>query len=188
MRAELREMMDERDKAREARMEAFEASIAKSLSKLDQIPTQSTQTWMIIAAAGGTVLLILGILQFARQEFFGASQFTASTYEQAHDAKALADKASKDVGEIKGGLYDTNKKHSLRNPQSQMSRGKYLSLEEARRSGAFKRFCEEHPSKADRARFLKLLTAMSQGALEGEETSAKDRAASSSGTRIRRDI
>jgi len=47
-----------------------------------------------------------------------------------------------------------------------MSRGKYLSLEEARQSGEFRRFCKEHPSKADRQRFLKLLTAMSQGALE----------------------
>ncbi len=51
-----------------------------------------------------------------------------------------------------------------------MSRGKYLSLEEARQSGAFKRFCAEHRSKAERERFLKLLMVMSQGALEGEET------------------
>jgi hypothetical protein len=67
-----------------------------------------------------------------------------------------------------------------------MSRGKYLSLEEARQSGAFKRFCKEHPSQADRKRFLKLLTVMSQGALEGEETSGRGRAANSSGTRTRR--
>lgn len=38
-----------------------------------------------------------------------------------------------------------------------MSRGKYLSLEEARESGDFKRFCEEHPAEADRERFLKRL-------------------------------
>lgn len=44
-----------------------------------------------------------------------------------------------------------------------MSRGKFLSLEEARQSGEFKRFCEEHPSEADRKRFLALLKAMSQG-------------------------
>lgn len=66
-----------------------------------------------------------------------------------------------------------------------MSRGKYLSLEEARESGDFKRFCEQHPSEAERARFLKLLTLMSQGALEGEGTSERDRAASSSETRTR---
>lgn len=35
-----------------------------------------------------------------------------------------------------------------------MSRGKYLSLEEARETGAFKQFCKEHPSEADRDRFL----------------------------------
>ena len=35
-----------------------------------------------------------------------------------------------------------------------MSRGKYLSLEEARESGDFQRFCEEHPAEADRERFL----------------------------------
>lgn len=67
-----------------------------------------------------------------------------------------------------------------------MSRGKYLSLEEARQSGAFARFCKEHPSKADRDRFLALLIAMSQGVLEEEETSPPDRAEGSSGTRTRR--
>jgi hypothetical protein len=48
-----------------------------------------------------------------------------------------------------------------------MSRGKYLSLEEARETGEFERFCQEHPSEADRVRFLMLLQVMSQGALEG---------------------
>lgn len=67
-----------------------------------------------------------------------------------------------------------------------MSRGKFLSLEEARQSGDFKRFCKEHPAEADRARFLKLLTLMSQGALEEEETSPRDGDASSTGTRTRR--
>ena len=67
-----------------------------------------------------------------------------------------------------------------------MSRGKYLSLEEARESGDFQRFCEEHPAEADRERFLKLLQLMSQGALEGEETSPRDGAAGSTGTRTRR--
>jgi hypothetical protein len=45
-----------------------------------------------------------------------------------------------------------------------MSGGKYLSLEEARQSGAFKGFAKGHQSEADRERFLKLLIAMSQGA------------------------
>ncbi len=66
-----------------------------------------------------------------------------------------------------------------------MSRGKFLSLEEARQSGEFKRFCEEHPSEADRKRFLALLTAMSQGALEEEGTSPQDASEDSIGTRTR---
>ena len=67
-----------------------------------------------------------------------------------------------------------------------MSRGKFLSLEEARQSGAFKQFCKEHPSEADRDRFLKLLSAMSQGVLEEEAgTSSPDHAGGSTGTRTR---
>ncbi len=67
-----------------------------------------------------------------------------------------------------------------------MARGKYLSLEEARKSGKLNRFAKEHPSKADK-RFPRLLDAMSRGLLEGEQTS--DRAASEdcSGTRTRQD-
>ena len=30
-----------------------------------------------------------------------------------------------------------------------MARGRYLSLEEARRSGKIEQFCKEHPSKGD---------------------------------------
>ena len=57
-----------------------------------------------------------------------------------------------------------------------MARGKYLSLEEARKiKGGLKRFAKEHPSKADE-RFPKLLEAMARGLLEGGRTS--DRAAS----------
>ena len=67
-----------------------------------------------------------------------------------------------------------------------MSRGKCLSLEEARQSDDFKRFCKEHPAEADRERFLKLLQAMSQGVLEEEETSLRDGAAGSTGTRTRK--
>jgi hypothetical protein len=69
-----------------------------------------------------------------------------------------------------------------------MSRGKFLSLEEARQSGDFKQFCQEHPAEADRARFLKLLTLMSQGALEGEGTSPPNHAAGSTETQTPRGI
>ena len=68
-----------------------------------------------------------------------------------------------------------------------MSRGKYLSLEEARKSGDLDRFAKEHPMDADRDRFERLLDAMSQGVLEEAETSKPDRRASSNGTRTRRD-
>jgi hypothetical protein len=67
-----------------------------------------------------------------------------------------------------------------------MSRGKYLSLEEARKIEKIDRFWKEHPSEADRERFLRLLDAMSRGVLEGEETSKSDHPASSNGTRTRR--
>jgi hypothetical protein len=67
-----------------------------------------------------------------------------------------------------------------------MSRGKYLSLEEARKIGALDRFAKEHPMEADRDRFKRLLDSMSQGVLEETETSKPDRRASSNGTRTRR--
>ncbi len=41
-----------------------------------------------------------------------------------------------------------------------MSRGKYLSLEEARKLGKLDQFCKEHPSQADAGRFERLLDAM----------------------------
>jgi hypothetical protein len=66
-----------------------------------------------------------------------------------------------------------------------MSRGKYISLEEARKSRALDRFAKEHPSEADGDRFARLLDAMSRGVLEAEETSSQARVASSSGTRTR---
>lgn len=68
-----------------------------------------------------------------------------------------------------------------------MSRGKYLSLEEARKSGKLDRFAKEHPSEADRDRFNRLLDAMSRGVLEEEETSSPERAANSNGTQTQRD-
>ncbi len=67
-----------------------------------------------------------------------------------------------------------------------MSRGKYFSLEEARKSGKLDRFAKEHPSETDQERFDRLLDAMSRGALEEEETSRSDRLANSNGTRTRR--
>jgi hypothetical protein len=67
-----------------------------------------------------------------------------------------------------------------------MSRGKYLSLEEARKRGMLGRFAKEHPMEVDRDRFERLLAAMSQGVLEEEETSKPDHPASSIGTRTRR--
>ena len=68
-----------------------------------------------------------------------------------------------------------------------MSRGKYLSLEEARKTGELDQFAKEHPSEAERDRFERLLEAMAKGVLEDKETSQPDRAASSSETRIRKD-
>ena len=67
-----------------------------------------------------------------------------------------------------------------------MSRGKYLSLEEARKNGALDRFAKEHPANANRERFKRLLEAMSQGVLEEAETSKPDHRASSNETRTRR--
>jgi len=67
-----------------------------------------------------------------------------------------------------------------------MSRGKYLSLEEARNRGVLDRFAKEHQTEADRDRFERLLKAMSQGVLEEAETSKPDRHANSTGTRTRR--
>lgn len=66
-----------------------------------------------------------------------------------------------------------------------MSRGKHLSLEEARKSGMLDRFAKEHPSETDKERFERLLDAMSRGALEEEETSRSGRSAGSNGTRTR---
>jgi hypothetical protein len=44
-----------------------------------------------------------------------------------------------------------------------MSRGKYLSLEEARKTGQLERFAKEHPSEGDKELFNRLLASMSQG-------------------------
>lgn len=44
-----------------------------------------------------------------------------------------------------------------------MARGKYLSLEEARRMGQLDQFCKEHPSEGDMDRFERLFEAMAHG-------------------------
>ena len=54
-----------------------------------------------------------------------------------------------------------------------MSRGKYLSLEEARKAGKLDQFAKEHPSKAERARFEQLLDAMTKSSEEDEKTSPR---------------
>ena len=67
-----------------------------------------------------------------------------------------------------------------------MARGKYLSLEEARRGGRLEHFAKQHPSRAD-GRFGPLLEAMARGTLEGGGTSDPAASEGYSGTRIRRD-
>ncbi len=47
-----------------------------------------------------------------------------------------------------------------------MSRGKYLSLEEARKEGKLKQFAKEHKSKGDKEKFDRLLDAMTKGKKE----------------------
>jgi hypothetical protein len=44
-----------------------------------------------------------------------------------------------------------------------MSRGKHLSLSEARKSGKLERFAKEHPAIGDRDLFEKVLGAMASG-------------------------
>ena len=44
-----------------------------------------------------------------------------------------------------------------------MSRGKHLSLHEARKSGQLDRYVKEHPTVGDREAFEKLLKAMASG-------------------------
>jgi len=68
-----------------------------------------------------------------------------------------------------------------------MSRGKYLSLEEARKSGKLDRFAKEHPSETDKHRFDRLMEEMSKTTEEDEETSSPGPAESSNETRTRRD-
>ena len=52
-----------------------------------------------------------------------------------------------------------------------MSRGKHLSLEEARKAGRLDRFSKEHPSTGERDEFDRALAAMLKGSGAGGETS-----------------
>lgn len=55
-----------------------------------------------------------------------------------------------------------------------MSRGKHLSLEEARNLEKLKEFAKEHPSEGDPDRFARLLKAMAEGKLEEEPGTSDD--------------
>ena len=70
-----------------------------------------------------------------------------------------------------------------------MARGKYLSLEEARKSGKLDRFAKEHPSKGDRTLFFRLLDALSglKHSKATEQTSTRDASACCTETQTRRD-
>ena len=71
-----------------------------------------------------------------------------------------------------------------------MSRGKYLSLEEARKSGKLKQFAKEHPSKGDGEKFDRLLDAMvkPKNSPEADQTSTPASSEGYSGTRTPRGI
>ena len=58
-----------------------------------------------------------------------------------------------------------------------MSRGKFLSLEEARKDKKIDQFCKEHPSEGDGERFATLLEAMSRKRPEADQTSDQDASA-----------
>ena len=66
-----------------------------------------------------------------------------------------------------------------------MARGKYLSLEEARKAGKLERFIKEHPSEADADRFQTLLDSMTKGSARGGRTSTQGTSGGYSGTQTR---
>lgn len=58
-----------------------------------------------------------------------------------------------------------------------MSRGKYLSLEEARNADKLDQFCKEHETKGSKKEFDRILTAMTLPAKkkqQGDRTSKKE--------------
>lgn len=68
-----------------------------------------------------------------------------------------------------------------------MSRGKHLSLHEARKSGQLDTFAKEHPATGDADAFEKVLKAMASGKKpKAKGTSTPAASANSSGTRSRR--
>lgn len=58
-----------------------------------------------------------------------------------------------------------------------MSRGKYLSLEEARKEKKLERFSKEHPSQGDEDAFDSILSAMSKTKPSTDQTSDQDNGA-----------
>ncbi len=70
-----------------------------------------------------------------------------------------------------------------------MARGKYLSLEEARRSGNIEQFCKEHPSKGDWNEFDAMMDSIvgpdAKSSSRAVRTSSRGRGADCSGTRTR---
>ena len=56
-----------------------------------------------------------------------------------------------------------------------MATGKYLSLEEARKSGKLERFAKEHPSKGDDQLFDDLMNAMAKTPESADQTSPRKR-------------
>lgn len=67
-----------------------------------------------------------------------------------------------------------------------MSRGKYLSLEEARKEGKLKQFAKEHPSKGKARLFERLLKEAAKDQEEAKATSSRGSSAGYGGTRTRR--
>ena len=63
-----------------------------------------------------------------------------------------------------------------------MSTSKYLSLEEARKTGQLDRFIKEHPSKGDKGLFTRLLDSMTTKRPAGSETSTPAASDSCNGT------
>jgi len=66
-----------------------------------------------------------------------------------------------------------------------MSRGKYLSLEEARKKGQLDRFCKEHPSTGDKEGFDRILDGLIKNPSKASETSSRVKRVRSSDTRTR---
>lgn len=71
-----------------------------------------------------------------------------------------------------------------------MARGKYFSLEEARRTGKIDQFCKEHPSRGDWKLFDAMMDSIvgpdAKKTSRAVRTSSRARGANSSGTQTRR--